>query len=64
VVTKTKENLKIGGAKIKELVAQGKSLEEIQQAVGDQPAPAGPNGRPRFSSFTEVVYKELTAKTS
>ncbi len=51
-------------AKIKELVAQGKSLEEIQTAVGDKPAPAGPNGRPRFASFTEVVYKELTTKTS
>ncbi|HUA17193.1 MAG TPA: MBL fold metallo-hydrolase [Bryobacteraceae bacterium] len=51
-------------AKIKELVAQGKSLEEIQAAVGDKPGPAGPNGRPRFASFTEVVYKELTAKTS
>ena len=48
-------------AKIKELVAQGKSLEEIQSAVGDAP-PAG-GARPRFASFTEVVYKELTNKS-
>jgi cyclase len=49
-------------AKIKELVAQGKSLEEIKTAVGDPPA-QGRGGRgPNFASFTEVVYKELTAK--
>jgi cyclase len=54
-------------AKIKELVAQGKSLEEIKAAVGDPP-PAqsgGPGGRgPAFASFTDVVYKELTKKGS
>ena len=44
-------------AKIKELVAQGKSLDEIKAAVGDQPA-----AQARFASFTEVVYKELTKK--
>lgn len=49
-------------AKIKALVAQGKSLEEIQAAVGD-PAPAA-GSRPRFASYTEVVYKELTKKSS
>lgn len=48
-------------AKIKDLVAQGKSLEEIKTAVGD--APPAPGGRgPRFASFTEVVYRELTNK--
>jgi cyclase len=54
-------------AKIKELVAQGKSLNEIKVAVGDSP-PAqggGPAGRgPAFASYTEVVYKELTKKGS
>ena len=45
-------------AKIKELVAQGKSLDEIKVAVGDQPA-----AQARFASFTEVVYKELTKKS-
>ncbi len=46
-------------AKIKELVAQGKSLDDIKVAVGDPP-PA--QGRPGFASFTEVVYRELTKK--
>jgi glyoxylase-like metal-dependent hydrolase (beta-lactamase superfamily II) len=50
-------------AKIKELVAQGKSLDEIRSAVGD-PAPAAPTGRgPGFPTFTEVVYKELTKQS-
>jgi glyoxylase-like metal-dependent hydrolase (beta-lactamase superfamily II) len=49
-------------AKIKDLVAQGKSLDEIRSAVGDPP-PAPPGGRgPRVASFTEVVYRELTEK--
>ncbi|HLI86164.1 MAG TPA: MBL fold metallo-hydrolase [Bryobacteraceae bacterium] len=48
-------------AKIKDLVAQGKSFDEIRAAVGD-PAPAQGGRGPRFASFTEVVYKELTAK--
>ena len=50
-------------AKIKEMVAQGKSLDEIKAAVGDPPpAPAGRG--PAFASFTDVVYKELTTKGS
>jgi len=52
-------------AKIKDLVAQGKSLDEIKSAVGDPP-PAqgrgGGRGGPAFASFTEVVYQELTKK--
>ena len=43
-------------AKIQELVGQGKSLEEIRTAVGDPPA------RPRFVSYTEAVYAEVTKK--
>jgi glyoxylase-like metal-dependent hydrolase (beta-lactamase superfamily II) len=39
---------------IKMLVAQGKSLDQIKQEVGDT-APAG-----RFPSFTQTVYTELT----
>ncbi|MBV8731834.1 MAG: hypothetical protein JO336_18655, partial [Acidobacteriia bacterium] len=51
--------------KIKELVAQGKSLDEIRAAVGDPPPNQGRGGRgPNFASFTEVVYQELTAKKS
>jgi len=44
-------------AKIKDLVAQGKSLDEIRAAVGDPPA------RGRIVTFTEVVYRELTKKS-
>jgi len=50
-------------AKIKDLVAQGKSLDEIKVAVGDPPPAQGRGGRgPAFASFTEVVYRELTKK--
>jgi glyoxylase-like metal-dependent hydrolase (beta-lactamase superfamily II) len=52
-------------AKIKDLVAQGKSLDEIKAAVDPPPAQGrGPGGRggPAFASFTEVVYRELTKK--
>jgi cyclase len=53
--------------KIKGLVAQGKSLEEIHTAVGDAPAAQGKGkgggrGGPAFASFTDVVYQELTKK--
>ncbi len=48
-------------AKIKDLVAQGKSLDEIKAAVGDPPPAQGGRG-PNFASFTEVVYRELTKK--
>src|SRR5580704_2984674 len=46
-------------AKIKDLVAQGKSLDEIKVAVGDPPPAQGRGGRgPAFATFTEVVYRE------
>jgi cyclase len=47
--------------KIKELVAAGMSLQQIQAAVGDPPpnqSKPGPGG-PRFTAFSEVVYQEL-----
>jgi cyclase len=51
-------------AKIKDLVAQGKSLEEIKVAVGDPPSTQGRGGRGGgFAGFTEVVYRELTKKS-
>jgi hypothetical protein len=50
-------------AKIKELVAQGKSLDEIKAAVGDPPPAQGRGRGPGFASFTDVVYQELTKKT-
>jgi glyoxylase-like metal-dependent hydrolase (beta-lactamase superfamily II) len=51
-------------AKIKDLVAQGKSLDVIKAAVGDPPPAAGRGGGrgPAFASFTDVVYQELTKK--
>ena len=49
--------------KIKELVAQGKSLDEIKAAVGDPPPAQGRGRGPGFASFTDVVYQELTKKT-
>jgi glyoxylase-like metal-dependent hydrolase (beta-lactamase superfamily II) len=52
--------------KIKELVGQGKSLDEIKAAVDPAPAPAANAGRggrgPGFASYTDVVYRELTGK--
>jgi cyclase len=52
--------------KIKELVAQGKSLDEIKAAVDPPAQAAGKGGAkgPAFASFTEVVYRELTKKTA
>ena len=43
--------------KIADLVKQGKSLDEIKQALGE-PAKAGG----RFETFTETTYQELTKK--
>jgi cyclase len=51
--------------KIKSLIAQGKSLDEIQQAVGD-PAPAaggGGRGGPAFASLSQIVYQESKGGT-
>jgi cyclase len=51
-------------AKVKALLAQGKSLPEIQEALGEPvppPAPAGGRG-PGLGSFTSNIYIELTRK--
>jgi len=45
--------------KMKGLVAQGKTLDEVKAAVGD-PTPAGA----RFPSFIDVVYQELAQKAN
>jgi cyclase len=47
-------------AKIKEMVAQGKSLDEIKQTASPLEQPH--NGAPPFPIFSEVVYLELTKK--
>jgi cyclase len=46
-------------AKIKEMVAAGKSLDEIKKTASPEEPPTGPFGSP---GFTEVVYQELTKK--
>jgi len=48
---------------IEKMVAEGKSLQEIKDALGEKPQPpAAPGGSPRFPNFTETTYQELTAK--
>lgn len=50
-------------AVIKKMVAEGRSLQEIKDALGEKPQPpAVPGGPPRFPTFTETTYQELTAK--
>jgi cyclase len=64
-IEKRLTNTEAKRAKIKELVEQGKSLDEIKAAVGDPPpAQGGPGRGPVFASFTETVYKELTKRSS
>ncbi len=48
--------------KVQALAAQGKSLDEVKAAVDGAPGGAAPGRGPRFASFTEVVYREATAK--
>jgi len=45
--------------KIKEMVAAGKSLDEIKKTAGPEEPPYGPFKSP---GFTEVVYQEFTKK--
>ncbi len=47
-------------AKVKAMVEEGKSLEEIKQAFGIE-EPSGQQAR-RWPSFIETVYLELTGK--
>ena len=64
----TKDNLKVRLAavearrdKIGEMVAAGKSLDEIKATAGPEEPPNGPFGSP---GFTQVVYNELANKKS
>jgi cyclase len=64
-VQKRLTNAEAKREKIKSLVAEGKSLDDIRSAVGDTPPTAGRGGRgPAFPTFTEVVYRELTNKNT
>jgi cyclase len=49
-------------AKVKELVAQGQTLDRIKAAVGDPPPGAARGYGVSFPAFSEVVYRELTPK--
>ena len=63
MIQKRLDDVSAKRAKIKELVAQGKSLDEIKAAVDPPPAAGrggGGRGGPGFASFTEVVYREST----
>jgi len=48
--------------KIKAMVAQGKSLDEIKTSFGEPTAapPPNPNGAPPAATLTEVIYKEVS----
>jgi glyoxylase-like metal-dependent hydrolase (beta-lactamase superfamily II) len=48
-------------AKVKALIDEGKSLEDVKKAFGIEDRPAGPGGR-RFLSLVETIYLELTEK--
>jgi len=47
--------------KVKAMVAQGKSLDEVKQAFGETDSPAA--NAPGGPSFTVVAYRELTGKS-
>ena len=51
--------------KIKAMVAQGKSLDEIKTSFGEPTAapPPNPNGAPPAATLTEVIYKEVSKKS-
>ena len=45
--------------RVRTLVAQGRSLEEVRQALGEPVTVAGPGGRGAVASLTEIIYREL-----
>ena len=51
--------------KIKDMVAQGKSLDDIKTSFGEPTAapPPNPNGAPPAATLTEVIYKEVSTKS-
>ncbi len=48
-------------AKVKAMIAEGKSLEDIKKAFGIEDRPAAPGGR-RWLSLVETIHLELTEK--
>jgi cyclase len=51
--------------KIKAMVAQGKSLDEIKTSLGEPTAAPAPNanGAPAAATLTEIIYKEVSKKS-
>jgi glyoxylase-like metal-dependent hydrolase (beta-lactamase superfamily II) len=51
--------------KIKTMVAQGKSLDEIKTSLGEPTTapPPNPNGAPPAATLTEIIYKEVSQKS-
>jgi len=54
------KNAEMKRAKIASLVKQNKSLDEVKSALGETAGAQA--GAPRFPSFTETTYEELTKK--
>jgi cyclase len=50
--------------KVKAMVAEGKSLDEVKTSFGESTAPPAPNpnGNPPAMTLTEVMYREVTKK--
>jgi glyoxylase-like metal-dependent hydrolase (beta-lactamase superfamily II) len=48
-------------AKVKAMIAEGRSLEDTKKAFGVEDRPAAPGGR-RWLSLVETIYLELTGK--
>jgi len=46
--------------KIRQLIAQNMSLDDIKKALAEPPQPPGPG--PRFPTYAEVVFEELSRK--
>ena len=49
-------------AKVKDMVAAGKSLDDVRKAFGIEAPPDAPGGRRRWLSFVETAFNELTSK--
>jgi hypothetical protein len=51
--------------KIKAMVAQGKSLEEIKTSLGEPTAapPPNPSGAAPAATLTEIIYREVSKKS-
>lgn len=52
--------IEVKQAKVKDLIAQGKSLDEVRAAFGIAAEPEPPAGRRRWPSLVEVIFLELT----